>query len=60
MRIEVIKMTLKKREDSGNNIIHQIERPLKIYGKFTHIKLFTFTFFYYKLCKDIKVFNHKF
>ncbi len=33
MRIEVIKMTLKKREDSGNNIIYQIERPLKIYGK---------------------------
>ncbi len=45
MRIEVIKMTLKKREDSGNNIIHQIERPLKIYGKFIHIKEFTFAFF---------------
>jgi hypothetical protein len=34
MRIEVIKMTLQKREKSSINIVHQIERPLKIYGKF--------------------------
>lgn len=33
MRIEVIKMTLQKRENSASNIVHQIERPLKIYGK---------------------------
>lgn len=30
MRIEVIKMTLQKRENSANNIIYQIARPLKI------------------------------
>jgi hypothetical protein len=33
MRIEVIKMTLQKRENSAKNIVYQIERPLKIYGK---------------------------
>jgi hypothetical protein len=45
MRIEVIKMTLQKRENSANNIIHQIEQPLKIYGKnilVLLIKLFLF------------------
>ncbi|CAF1504786.1 unnamed protein product [Adineta steineri] len=31
MRIEVIKMTLQKRENSANNIVYEIERPLKIY-----------------------------
>jgi hypothetical protein len=41
MRIEVIKMTLQKRENSGTNIIYEIERPLKIYGKFV-IKYFLF------------------
>jgi len=34
MRIEVIKMTLQKQEKSASNIVDQIERPLKIYGKF--------------------------
>ena len=38
MRIEVIKMTLQKRENSANNFVYEIERPLKIYGK--TIKLF--------------------
>ncbi len=33
MRIEVIKMTLQKRENPVNNIVYEIERPLKIYGK---------------------------
>ena len=33
MRIEVIKMTLRKRENPSINIAYQIERPLKIYGK---------------------------
>jgi len=33
MRIEVIKMTLQKRENPANNIVYEIERPLKIYGK---------------------------
>ena len=32
MRIEVIKMTLQKRENSSTNIIYEIERPLTIYG----------------------------
>jgi hypothetical protein len=32
MRIEVIKMTLQKRENPVNNIVYEIERPLKIYG----------------------------
>ena len=40
MRIEVIKMTLQKRENSANNIVYEIERPLKIYGKFKDIRLF--------------------
>ncbi|CAF1471297.1 unnamed protein product [Rotaria magnacalcarata] len=31
MRTQVIKMTLKKREDSTVNIVYRIERPLKIY-----------------------------
>ena len=34
MRIEVIKMTLQKREKSSSHIVDQIERPFKIYGKF--------------------------
>lgn len=39
MRIEVIKMTLQKRENSANNIVHEIERPLKIYGKISNLFL---------------------
>ncbi len=42
MRIEVIKMTLQKRENSVNNIIYSIERPLKIYGKKFQNIYFTF------------------
>lgn len=32
MRTQVIKMTLRKRENSTINVIYHIERPLKIYG----------------------------
>ena len=32
MRVEVIKMTLQKRNNSEQNLSHQIERPLTIYG----------------------------
>ncbi len=33
MRIEVIKMTLQKRENSTNSFYYEIEQPLKIYGR---------------------------
>ena len=32
MRVEVIKMTLQRRQNSEQNFVHQIERPLTIYG----------------------------
>ena len=44
MRIEVIKMTLQKRENSGNNLVPQIERPLKIYSKISFAKTALFFF----------------
>lgn len=39
MRVEVIKMTLQKRDNSVENPVHQIERPLKIYGSITSFSL---------------------
>ena len=32
MRIEVIKMTLQKRENSNQKFVYELERPLEIYG----------------------------
>ena len=36
MRIEVIKMTLQKRENSNQMFVHELERPLDIYGLKRH------------------------